>query len=107
LFFSKYSFCSPLLVLHVPVQCMSFYCTLWFTECMVNPTPFSFPFFSVCICFVLCHNSTFEVLSGYMTFIYVIGISPLTLRVFSYFPCSTPVQYDELNIYIKQLKFSF
>jgi hypothetical protein len=38
-----------------------------------------------------------------MTLKYVLGISLKTLVVFSYFPCSTPVQYDELNICIKYL----
>jgi len=29
---------------------------------------------SVGICFILCHNSSFEIVTGYLTFQYVVGI---------------------------------
>ena len=42
---------------------------------------FSFIYCSVGTCFVLCHIFSFEVLTGYMTFQYVVGISLQSLGV--------------------------
>jgi hypothetical protein len=37
---------------------VSFYCTLSFTYCMANPTPFScLIFWSIGVCSILYHNS--------------------------------------------------
>ena len=76
-------FAIPLLcTLKVPVQCLSFYCNLWITQCMASSTPFSFLYllFSRHL-FFLCHNSSFEVLTVYMTFQFVVGISLQSLGV--------------------------
>jgi hypothetical protein len=56
--------------LRVPVQCVSFYCALWFPQCMANPTPFSFLnlSFSRCLFCSLPYNVSFEIFSGHFTF---------------------------------------
>jgi hypothetical protein len=47
----------------------SHYCTLPVTYRMTNPTPFSFLIFcSIGVCSIICHNSSFEILSGRLTF---------------------------------------
>jgi hypothetical protein len=56
--------------------------------------------------FGTCYRAKFTLVYD-VEILYAIGINLQTLVVFSYFPCSTPIQYDELNISIKQLSFSF
>ena len=70
---SRFSLSTPHpCTLSVSVQCMSFYCTLWFMQCMANLVPFSLLYllFSRRLIF-LFNNSSFEIVTAYMTFKYL------------------------------------
>ena len=68
--FPSSSWSTPLsCTLRVPVQCVSFYCSLWFTYCMADPTPFSLIYllFNRCL-FCSLPQFLIWILSGHLTF---------------------------------------
>ena len=82
LFFSRFSLSTPL-----PFTLRNSTACHFITPCglryiwPIQHHFLSFIFCSVGICFVLCHNSSFEILTGYMKSKYVIGISLQTMGV--------------------------